>query len=71
VQKVLLDAVQKAIADPAWAEFKATSFYVGYEDIVGQAVIDYWDNWASIVAWLLYDAKSTKSSPEEFGIPRK
>ncbi|MDR1827743.1 MAG: tripartite tricarboxylate transporter substrate binding protein [Methylobacteriaceae bacterium] len=70
-QKVLLEAAQKAAADPAWADFKKNTYYVGLEDLTGQKVIDYWDNWASIVAWLLYDAKSTKFSPAEFNIPKK
>lgn len=70
-QKVLLEAINKAVADPAWAEFKKNNYYVGMENIAGNAVIDYWDNWASIVAWLLHDANSAKNNPADFNIPRK
>ena len=70
-RQVLLEAARKAVNDPAWAEFKTNNYYVGMENIEGKDVVDYWDNWASIVAWLLWDAKSAKHNPEDFSIPRK
>lgn len=70
VQKILLEAAEKAVLEPEWIDFTTNSMYVKLHNLKGQAVIDYWNRWQSIVTWLLYDAEVTKKSPAEFNIPK-
>ena len=70
VQKVLLEAAEKAVMEPEWINFSKSSMYVKLDELKGQGVMDYWKKWQSIVTWLLYDAGVTKKSPAEFNIPK-
>ena len=70
VVAVIADAASKAAADPKWQEFLENNWYVGMDSVRGAHMLDYWDNWASVVGWVLQDAGVAKKSPEEFGIPR-
>lgn len=70
LQKVLLEAAEKAVLEPEWIDFTKNSMYVKLHDLKGQEVLDYWKRWQSIVTWLLDDAGVTKKSPAEFNIPR-
>lgn len=70
VKQVLLEAAQKAAADPAWIEFTESNYYNRMHDVQGSAVIDYWNRWTSIVTWLLYDAGVAPNSPAQFGIEK-
>ncbi|PIJ63361.1 Bug family tripartite tricarboxylate transporter substrate binding protein [Mesotoga sp. H07.pep.5.3] len=70
IKQVILEAAQKAVQDPGWIEFTESSFYNRMHDVQGDAVIEYWNRWTSIVAWLLYDAGVAPNSPADFGIER-
>ncbi|HPI98306.1 MAG TPA: tripartite tricarboxylate transporter substrate binding protein [Synergistales bacterium] len=70
VQKALLEAAEKAVMEPEWIDFSKNSMYVKLDELKGEAVLDYWKKWQSIVTWLLYDAGVTKKSPAEFNIPK-
>jgi tripartite-type tricarboxylate transporter receptor subunit TctC len=66
----IAEAASKAVADPRWKAFLENSWYVGLDPVRGKAMLSYWDNWASVVGWVLQDAGVAKKSPAEFGIPR-
>ena len=70
VVKALSVAASKVFADPKWKAFLAQNWYVGYDHVKGQDVIKYWDKWASVVNWVLYDNGVAKKNPAEFGIKR-
>lgn len=64
------EAGLKAVADPKWQAFLKNTWYASYSHLQGQAVLDYWDRWGSIVNWVLFDAGVAKNNPEKFGIKR-
>ena len=66
----IAEAASKAVADPRWKAFLENSWYVGLDPVRGKDMLSYWDNWASVVGWVLQDAGVAKTSPAEFGIPR-
>ncbi len=70
VREKLMDAVNKALQDPQWIDFVTRMRYKTMHHYTGQAVLDYWSRWESVVSWLLYDAGVAKASPADFGIPR-
>jgi len=70
VKQVLLKAAKSAVNDPKWIEFVKKVHYVTMHHLEGQAVLDYWKHWESVVSWLLFEAGVAKHSPEEFGIPK-
>ena len=63
-------AAAAALQDPAWKKFVDENWYVSFGHIKGREVIDFWDRWASIVCWILYDSGVARNSPAEFGIER-
>ena len=70
VEATLLKAAQAAVQEPEWLEFTDSNYYERKHDLLGEAVSEYWDDWTSLVSWLLYDAGATKYSPEKFGIEK-
>lgn len=70
VTAIIAEAASKAVADSRWKAFLENNWYVGFDSVRGEDMLDYWDNWASVVGWVLQDAGVAKKSPEEFDIPR-
>ena len=68
-KKKLVDAFQKAAAEPKFQQF-ITDFGAVVMNINGDEADKFLARWQSITAWLLHDAGATKASPEEFNIPR-
>jgi hypothetical protein len=72
VVKVLRDASLKAVQDPDWLKFvndnNLEELYKKYPSI--DNILSFYDNWESIVTYLLYDAGATKYDPAKFGIER-
>ncbi|MDL2307300.1 tripartite tricarboxylate transporter substrate binding protein [Desulfovibrio sp. OttesenSCG-928-C06] len=63
-------AATAVLNDPDWHAFVEKNWYTSFGDIKGQDVIKFWDRWASIVCWILYDSGVAKNNPAQFNIPR-
>lgn len=70
IKSTIKEAVEEAIADERWQDFIAAEPYSSLGDMTEEEIIDYWDKYTSINAWLLYDAGVVEKSPEEFDIER-
>ncbi len=70
VVQAISDATIKTFADQRWKEFLTNNWYVGYDRIKGDDVLQYWDKWASVVCWILFDNGVAKNNPADFQIPR-
>lgn len=72
VVKVLREASLKAVEDPDWIKFvnenNLTELYKKYPTT--EKILSFYDNWESIVTYLLHDAGATKYDPAKFGIKR-
>ena len=69
VVKVLREASLKAVQDPDWLAFveekNLEELYKKYPEV--DDITTFYDDWKSIVTYLLYDAGATKHDPAEFG----
>lgn len=70
IQNILMEAVEKALADPEWDSFVDTQSYTRLDHMSVDEINSYWDRYTAITSWLLYDAGAVPHSPEEFGIER-
>lgn len=72
VVKVLRDAANKAIQEQEWKDYVEKNcleeLYLKYPD--EDSIRQFYNDWESLVSWLLYDAGASKYSPEKFNIPR-
>ena len=72
VVKILRDAANKAVNDPAWKAYCKENcleeLYLKYPDEA--AAKKFFSDWESEVSWLLYDANAAKLTPAQFNIPR-
>lgn len=69
IKQILVDAFQKAWAEPEFQQFLTESDVIPLGYSGGQARA-YIEKWQQVTAWLLYDAGKTVASPAEYGIPR-
>lgn len=70
VEAVLIEAAQKAVQEPEWAEFIKTSSYTDLHEISIEDITNYWNKYTSVTSWLLYDAGAAQNDPADFGIER-
>lgn len=70
VKQKLVDAFTKAEQDPKFQSFLANLESVPLR-LHGKEAEQYWRDWQSTTAWLLYEGKAAKFSPEKFNIPKK
>ncbi len=72
VVNVLREASLKAVQDPEWLKFVSDNnleeLYKKYPTI--DSILKFYDDWESIVTYLLHDAGATKFDPSTFGIKR-
>ncbi|MCR5288651.1 MAG: tripartite tricarboxylate transporter substrate binding protein [Treponema sp.] len=72
IQQVLREAALKAVEEPEWKQFIEENcgdkLYEMYPTI--DSIKQFYNEWESLVSWMLYDAGATKYSPEQFNIPR-
>ena len=67
---VLKEAAVQAGEEEDWIEYTEDNYFQRLHHLTGDEVLEYWQDWQSVVAWLLYEAGETERSPEEFDIPR-
>lgn len=65
----LTEAFRLAVAAEDFKEF-AELIGATPMNLSGDEAVRWVKQWQSVTAWLLHDAKATRRSPEEFGIPR-
>ncbi len=72
VKKTLRDAALKAVEDKEWKDFvKQNSLEELYIKYPEQDDIDkFYDDWQSMICWLLWDAKAAKNNPADFDIAK-
>ncbi len=72
VVKVLREASLKAVQDADWLKFveenNLEELYRKYPEV--SDISKFYDDWKSIVTYLLFDAGATKHNPADFGIKR-
>ncbi len=72
VVNVLREASLKAVQDPDWLAFveekNLEELYKKYPET--DDILTFYDDWRSIVTYLLHDAGATKYNPADFGIER-
>ncbi len=72
VVNVLREASLKAVQDQDWLKFVSDNnleeLYKKYPTI--ESILKFYDDWESIVTYLLHDAGATKFDPSTFGIKR-
>lgn len=72
IQKVLYEAANKAVQEPEWMDYveenSLDKLYEMYPDT--ESTIKFYNEWESLVSWLLYDAGAAEYSPEEFDISK-
>ena len=66
----LKKAAKKAAKEDEWIEFTDQNYYKRMDHLTGNEVADYWEEWKSLVNWMLHEAGATEYSPEKFDIPR-
>ncbi|MEG1895901.1 MAG: tripartite tricarboxylate transporter substrate binding protein [Oscillospiraceae bacterium] len=66
----ILAACQRAVASDEWKTFAQQNGYLSLTDITMDRADAYWQEWQSIVSYLLYDNKATTINPEDLGIKR-
>lgn len=69
VKSQLSDAFHKAVNEPEFQAF-LDNFGAIPVDLSGAEADEFLARWQSVTTWLLQDAKATKKSPDEFGIPK-
>ncbi len=72
VVQILREAASKAVQEQAWKDFVAKNsldkLYEKYPDEASMR--SFFNEWESLVSWLLYDNGAAKISPEKFGIKK-
>ena len=68
--EILKKAAQKAASEEKWIEFTDENYYKRMDYLTGKEVSNYWQEWKSLVTWMLHEAGVTEYSPEKFDIPR-
>ncbi len=72
VKTSLREAALKAVEDEEWKSFvKENSLNKLYENYPSEEDMDkFYEDWQSMVCWLLWDAGAAKNNPADFGIER-
>lgn len=70
IKEQILTVCQKAIKSEEWQKFAEQNGYLSLTDITLDKADKYWQEWQSIVSYLLYDNGAAKINPAEIGIEK-
>lgn len=70
IVSVIEEAVKNTLNDQRWLDFVENQSYTDLSHLSREEIDAYWNDYRSIVSWLLYDTSAVGVNPEDLGIER-